>query len=188
MLGRVRLASHPWNHLMIWRSRAVVHCMSAQIYADIFGCVPEPCVRTLQKSIHQLVRGLSRPLGPRQSSRKSRIRIESCGIPAWNSLENQAGNNGKVSNVPCRARHHQHHRYFPCEPGSTPGNTPDGRLAVQKEPLSAGRIPSKSQMFPVTDLNGIRNSPGRTSLPYGMSCSALGSNNRVPEKTPDRQR
>ncbi len=76
-----------------------------------------------------------------------------------------------------------------CAPGSNPGKRLGGRRAVQKALLLAGHNPSRSQVYPATEPNGSRNPPlDRFSLPYGKACSASGSNNRVPERTPDQQR
>ena len=77
-----------------------------------------------------------------------------------------------------------------CVPGSSPGKTPDDRRVVQMEQWLAGRSRNRSQVFPVMEPNGNRSLPhlGRSSLPDGKACSAWGSNNRVPERTPDPQR
>jgi hypothetical protein len=79
-------------------------------------------------------------------------------------------------------------RRFLSAPCSNPGNTPDDRHAVQKERWLAGHNPNKSQAFPVKEPNGSRIPPVRPFLPGGKVCSALGSSNRVPERTSDRQR
>lgn len=75
-------------------------------------------------------------------------------------------------------------------PGSNRGRIQAGRLSAQKEQSLAGRSPSRSQAYPVQEPNDSRrrNPPGRFSLPFGMACSVLVSNNHVPERTPDLQR
>ena len=73
-------------------------------------------------------------------------------------------------------------------PYSSRGNKRADRRAAQTERWLAGRNPNKSQVFPVKVPNGSRIPLlARSSLPCGKACSALGSNNRVPERTPDRQ-
>ncbi len=86
-----------------------------------------------------------------------------------------------------------HHRLHHCclfAPGSNRGKKPAGRHEVQKAQSWVGRSQNRSQASLVQEPNGIhhRNPPDRFSLPYGMACSVLVSNNRVPERTPDRQR
>jgi hypothetical protein len=79
-------------------------------------------------------------------------------------------------------------RPIPCAMCNNRGNKPAGRPAAQMERLLAVRNPNKSQVFPVKEPNGSRIPPGRSSLPFGKACNALGSSNRVPERTPDQQR
>jgi hypothetical protein len=79
-------------------------------------------------------------------------------------------------------------RRFLSAPCSNRGNRPDDRHAVQRERWLAGHNPNKSQEFPVKEPNGSRIPPGRSSLPGGKACNALGSSNHVPKRTPDRQR
>ena len=78
----------------------------------------------------------------------------------------------------------------PYVPGSSPGKTPDDRLAVQMEQSWVGRSRSRSLEYRGKKPADNRSLPhlGRSSLPYGKACSAWGSNNRVPERTPDPQR
>lgn len=96
----------------------------------------------------------------------------------------------ETSSVRGRAMHRHRRHYCPCAPGSNRGKTLDDPHAAQMALLWAGHNPSRSQAYPVMEPNGNRNPlpPGRSSSPYGMACSASGSNNRVPGRTPDQQR
>jgi hypothetical protein len=79
-------------------------------------------------------------------------------------------------------------RRCPCEPCSNPGNRPDDRLAVQRALWWAGRNLNKSLVFPALERNGNRCFPDRSFWPDDTACNALGSNNHVLERMPDRQR
>ena len=76
------------------------------------------------------------------------------------------------------------------EPGSSRGKKLDDRPLVQMEQSLAGRSRSRSQVFHGMVPDDTRSLPHlvRSSLPYGKACSAWGSNNRVPGRTPDPQR
>jgi hypothetical protein len=77
-----------------------------------------------------------------------------------------------------------------CVPGSSHGRKLDDRRVVQMEQWLAGRSRSRSQVFHGMEPDDTRSLPHlvRSSLPYGKACSAWGSNNRVPGRTPDPQR
>jgi hypothetical protein len=78
-----------------------------------------------------------------------------------------------------------------CAQYSSRGNILACRPAAQTVRSLAVRNPNKSQVFPVKEPNGNRRLPplpGRSSLPFGRACSAWGSSNRVPKRTPDQQR
>ena len=77
-----------------------------------------------------------------------------------------------------------------CVPGSSHGRKPDDRRVVQMEQSLADRSRSRSQVFHGMEPDDTRSLPHlvRSSLPDGKACSAWGSNNRVPERTPDLQR
>ena len=90
--------------------------------------------------------------------------------------------------IPAHATADATRRHFLYAPGSNPGNKPAGRHAVQKARLLAVRSPSRLLGSPASEPNGSRIPPDRLSLPSGKACTASGSSNRVPERTPDRQR
>jgi len=101
---------------------------------------------------------------------------------------NRALDRTNTSNDRDLAMRRRPRRCCPSVPGSNPCKTQDDRREAQKELLLAGRNPNKSQVYPVLEPNGSRTPPGRSSLPDGNSCNALGSNNHVPERTSDQQR
>jgi len=77
-----------------------------------------------------------------------------------------------------------------CVPGSSPCKTPGDHHVVQMEQSLVGRSRSRSQVCHGKKPADNRSLPhlGRSSLPDGKACSAWGSNNRVPGRTPDPQR
>ena len=75
-------------------------------------------------------------------------------------------------------------------PGSSHGRRLDDHRVVQMEQSLAVRSLSRLQVFRGMEPDDTRSLPHlvRSSLPDGKACSAWGSNNRVPERTPDPQR
>lgn len=76
----------------------------------------------------------------------------------------------------------------PYAPRSTAGSRPGGRHAAETVRSSAVRNRNKSQEFPEQEPNGSRIPLACSSLPPGTACNASGACNRVPDRTPDRQR
>jgi hypothetical protein len=87
----------------------------------------------------------------------------------------------------------QHQRHFLCAPGSNPGKKRGDRRVVQKVQWLADHnrnrlLVCREKEQPNDNHHHHHLHLANFSLPDGRLYSALGSNNRVPEKTLDRQR
>ncbi len=122
---------------------------------------------------------LSGSVGPRQ---KSASRIQ----PDLNR-QRWGGKTGRFRPVRGCASARRHRRY-PCGQRSNPDRRRADRREAQRERLWAGRIQSRSPAFPARTKCGSRSLPDRSFLRYGMVYNVWVSSNRVPGRTPDRQR